>query len=72
MSSGMSVLRIQKLCTTSVGKMKSMPIPSGSSVRHISPRVRSGCVSAISTMTRCTPPNASWTTSVPRSGSGPS
>ena len=44
MSSGMSVLRIQKLWTTSAGKMNSIPVPSASSLRHISPRVRERAV----------------------------
>ena len=71
MSKGMSVFRIQKLCTTWAGKMNSIPFPSGSSLRHIRPRLRSGLVSAISTISRCAPPKASRTTRSPRSGGGP-
>ena len=55
MSSGMSVLRIQKFSGCSAVKMNNIPFPACSSLRHIKPRVRERLVAATSTSTTWVP-----------------
>ena len=55
----MRVSFIQKECSPSSSKMKSMPLPSASSLRNMSPRSRFSGVSASSTWTTCVfPPDS--------------
>src|SRR5438093_1116117 len=66
-ASGMSVFFIQKLWLPSASKTKSMPRPSASDLRYMSPRSRSAGVAATSSETSTAAPGPRITATGPRS-----